>query len=466
MTLHTLKINELTDPNDILSVLSFLIKRNERNQYQFKRNLINEKLNLSSDKITEILSLFLYFDIIEYRRNKPVYITKFGRNYLSHISLKKNNENKILVRTLLPFYRKIPQIKKLLRFYILKRNGNIGEFNHKDNERVLSIKELRWVYLHLKRLGIINYTRFNDIKLTESGSLFLQVFLIEEAIRFFGRDRYLNKIDLSETRINEIIEFLEINSEIFAYSYAEATSIISLLKNNLLTGDLDLLVHPSVKQFRDYVSNNYEPSRNSNIALLLPCAKGKPFSSSRTHKRVHNALNGILNGNSPIKNIDKIEEFIISEPLGIIPRKFEMIYPAASYDMTLDAWVPLDTINQNQELNDPSKFFSSIQRNKEISHTKNEQKKTVITEISKEIYTFFENYSQYFDYIVAYVRSTHRDMVEIAAKGANVDVIFVPDERDMNELKETYGPVSWSLRGMRNTRTLEILINRLEKLRI
>ena len=37
-------------------------------------------------EIAEILSLFFRFEIIEYHRNKPIFVTKFGRNYLSYLS--------------------------------------------------------------------------------------------------------------------------------------------------------------------------------------------------------------------------------------------------------------------------------------------------------------------------------------------------------------------------------------------
>ena len=460
----TLKIHELTNLNDLKVLIIEIKKMSEKNK-EISKQRIKKKTKFSNDKITEGLNLLTMFDLTKYYRNSTVQITKYGKKIIDLFdekSVKLDEREKILLSSL---YRKIPSLIKTFDSYIVRKSKKITDFDIRYILKYNDIKKTKWIIRHLKILSMVNYTSFDNAVFTETGRSLFNIFLLERSIIKFGRDDFKKKIGITNKLESEITEFIKHKFQLLDLSYPETMSLSYLLKSQILTGGVDLLDHKDVINFREFVKDNYEPNYRSRIALLLPCAKGKPFSSSRTHKRVNKALNGILNGNSNLKNVEKVEEFIISEPLGVIPRKFEMIYPAASYDMTLDAWVPLDTINQNQELNDSSKFFSSIQKNKEVSHKINKQKKIVINKISEEIYTFLEDYSHHFDYIVAYVRSTHRDMVKIAAKKANVDVIFVPDEKDMNTLKGYYGPVSWSLRGMRNTETLNILLEKLNRLK-
>jgi len=463
MTKNIFQLYELSNLNSLKYILQFIYSNLIANPDNIiSRKELNDKVNLSKDIIRESLIMLSFFDFLVFDR-KVVELTKYGKNNIRFLTKGEYFFNKEETWLLAFLYRKIPVIQSLLDFIIDKRMGIIGSFQTEDFYQSLKVKKRSWDILctQLKQLGLINYRRNKtSAEFTRRGRLLFQIFTVERAIKRFGRDKFRDKIQIPDSFQNEISTFIKENNLYLENFYPEVFTVNSIIKWDILTGDIDLLSHESVISFRNYVDCNYQPSKNAKIALLLPCAKGKPFSTSRTHKRVHKFLNDIFQSNSS-QNRCIVEEFIISEPIGVIPRKYEMVYPASSYDMTLKAWVPLDEINGDDGIGDTSKFFSSVRSNKLSSKEANNEKMVIIEKISEEVYRFFLKYADYFEFFVAYMRSTHKMMVEKAAKKANVDVIFVPNEEEMKELKKTYGPVSWALRGMRNKKTLEILSDHL-----
>lgn len=61
----------------------------------------------------------------------------------------------------------------------------------------------------------------------------------------------------------------------------------------------------------------YEPKTKA--LLLLPCTAKKPYLTSRTHRTIRSAVKVNVN------------EIVISSPL-VVPREFELLYPAVNYD--------------------------------------------------------------------------------------------------------------------------------------
>ncbi|MCS7119364.1 MAG: archaeosine synthase subunit alpha [Archaeoglobaceae archaeon] len=72
-----------------------------------------------------------------------------------------------------------------------------------------------------------------------------------------------------------------------------------------------------VKYFLRRAVDCYDPKTKA--LLLLPCTAKKPYLISKTHRTIHNFVKV------------KINEIIISSPL-VVPREFELIYPAINYD--------------------------------------------------------------------------------------------------------------------------------------
>ncbi|TFF92231.1 hypothetical protein EU545_01630, partial [Candidatus Thorarchaeota archaeon] len=99
------------------------------------------------------------------------------------------------------------------------------------------------------------------------------------------------------------------------------------------TGDLFLIGPesynaPTVKRFRDFVANRYQPPKAKRIILLLPCSARKPYSESKSHKRYLASLESAARG-----AIGRIAQGILTSPLGVIPRELERSYPASVYDI-------------------------------------------------------------------------------------------------------------------------------------
>ncbi|MET1124859.1 MAG: archaeosine synthase subunit alpha [Archaeoglobaceae archaeon] len=72
-----------------------------------------------------------------------------------------------------------------------------------------------------------------------------------------------------------------------------------------------------VRYFLNRVAEVYEPKTRT--LLLLPCTARKPYLLSKTHRTIRSRVNVAVN------------EIIISSPL-VVPREFELVYPACNYD--------------------------------------------------------------------------------------------------------------------------------------
>ena len=129
--------------------------------------------------------------------------------------------------------------------------------------------------------------------------------------------------------------------------------------------NLDALKHPRVAEWLDYVANDWEPGRfgGKKVALLVPCTKYKPYSTSREHRAINRALleagwEPAGKSNAPRELVEvldpgeppellhdgplrrqgvQLERIVMSEPLALVP--YSYIYEwnggpsvATSYD--------------------------------------------------------------------------------------------------------------------------------------
>jgi archaeosine synthase alpha-subunit len=86
------------------------------------------------------------------------------------------------------------------------------------------------------------------------------------------------------------------------------------------------LKRPEVARFRERVANRYMAPGTNKILLLLPCSARKPYGTSQSHRRFADAL--WRSGATGIT-----EEWIVTSPLGVVPRPLERVFPAAHYDV-------------------------------------------------------------------------------------------------------------------------------------
>lgn len=85
---------------------------------------------------------------------------------------------------------------------------------------------------------------------------------------------------------------------------------------------------PDFREFRKRTIENFEPEGWTNLIILLPCSAKKPYSSSKSHKKFYKSIR-------KFPEFPNFQEFIITSPLGAIPRQLEDIYPVNSYDISV-----------------------------------------------------------------------------------------------------------------------------------
>jgi len=92
-------------------------------------------------------------------------------------------------------------------------------------------------------------------------------------------------------------------------------------KSKLTPTSEDSFYRCEVATFFERAIDAYEPK--SEVLLILPCSARKPYMLSKSHSRIRSYLGDLLRG---------VEEIIVSSPL-VVPRVFELTYPAVNYDV-------------------------------------------------------------------------------------------------------------------------------------
>lgn len=85
------------------------------------------------------------------------------------------------------------------------------------------------------------------------------------------------------------------------------------------TNSSESLDRAEIRRFARRVTERYRAPRDD-VAVLLPCSAGKPYSQSRSHGDFRDAIRR------------RAHEVIVTSPLGVVPRGLENVYPAAHYD--------------------------------------------------------------------------------------------------------------------------------------
>ena len=85
---------------------------------------------------------------------------------------------------------------------------------------------------------------------------------------------------------------------------------------------------PDFQQFRERVIKNFEPEPWTTLIILVPCSARKPYSKSKSHKLFYRVIR-------KFSEFPDFQEFVLTSPLGVIPRQLENIYPVNSYDISV-----------------------------------------------------------------------------------------------------------------------------------
>ncbi len=87
---------------------------------------------------------------------------------------------------------------------------------------------------------------------------------------------------------------------------------------------LSCLDHSHYNVWQDYFVRFYDRPKEKDIVLFLPCSFRKPYSGSRTHREIYEAIK-----DAPI--FPRLHRIVLSSP-GVIPYEFSDYYPFTSYD--------------------------------------------------------------------------------------------------------------------------------------
>jgi predicted RNA-binding protein len=222
----------------------------------------------------------------------------------------------------------------------------------------------------------------------------------------------------------------------------------------MLVGGIELLNHRDVLSFYERIVTAYSPPEGKDIALFLPCSAKKPYSLSRTHRAVRKRLEGLEHG----KRV-RIHELIVSEPLGIVPREYEEVYPAAHYDMVLGSWFPTGNIPNARRVT--GNDIVRIRASAKPSGVERE----VINTLGARVAEFLRKTRSSYRHRIGFVRSSQRAILEKASSLSGVSVDFALDQRFVSELTKKNGTFYWIMNGLRCEESLNTLERKLSELR-
>lgn len=146
---------------------------------------------------------------------------------------------------------------------------------------------------------------------------------VSESIRNLTLREVVEKYSISSRSV-EILRLLDTSH----YGYIEPLypSRTPYIKAN----SVESLYRPDLTRYRDYVSKSYQRGEGKDIALLLPCTARKPYSASKTHRRIFSYIE---------KYAPYVHKVVVTSPVGIVPEELEETYPPAFYDIpTIGIW--------------------------------------------------------------------------------------------------------------------------------
>jgi len=147
---------------------------------------------------------------------------------------------------------------------------------------------------------------------------------IKQYISYEDFRAFVEKSSLDDTNIISILKVLDKSYfDLIRYE----TPIVQENKSVKCFGPSSYY-RPDFQEFRVRTIEHFKPEPWTRLIILLPCSAKKPYSESKSHKLFHKAIR-------KFPEFPYFQEFILTSPLGIIPRQLENIYPANSYDISV-----------------------------------------------------------------------------------------------------------------------------------
>ena len=224
-----------------------------------------------------------------------------------------------------------------------------------------------------KQVSNTKEMQFETILLHNNYQLHHELRLIKHAIQQNTLRELVEQRVRNHPHHASILHLIDINH----YPYTEKHTATQT-KKKVITTTRDGLFRPEIHRFQKRVIHRFQPPTHAEILLLLPCSARKPYSFSKSHRRIKRVIYSL-------KNHHCIQEIIITSPLGLVPRELELIYPAASYDISVSGdWYEDEKHMIQQQLNT---FLDKHSFNDVILHLPKTLSDIVSEVISSPIYT-------------------------------------------------------------------------------
>ncbi|MBN1214076.1 MAG: DUF5591 domain-containing protein [Candidatus Lokiarchaeota archaeon] len=165
---------------------------------------------------------------------------------------------------------------------------------------------------------------------------------MNKTIQFLHTEDFRNFVEKSSMNNPNFISLLRIYDKDY-YNFAENFS--QIIQKNKIVNCLgpSSYYRPDFNYFRNNIIQNFTPEPSTRLIILFPCSAKKPYSESKSHQKFLKILR-----NHP--EYPEFQEFILTSPLGIIPRQLEDIYPAKSYDIPVTGDWDEDEIKITSEM--------------------------------------------------------------------------------------------------------------------
>jgi archaeosine synthase len=216
---------------------------------------------------------------------------------------------------------------------------------------------------------------------------------------------------------------------------------------------LALTRNGEVKRWLNFISNHYLPEPRQ-VLLIYPCSAEKPYNSSRSYKRLYETLSKLGNMRGQVHIVT------ISEPFGLIPEEF--YGKKTAWHDWRNAWYDCPGLFKwwCNKYNQPySKEYLEKCVELLAFYIASFLKKVDSNKCYAKIIAFVRTYSSQ---LKAREDHTHKRIIEMAAKIANVHIEILPTKEVVSYIVSKNGRLAWDMYGVAHPHAQEYLLNYLK----
>ncbi|MFW9927846.1 MAG: DUF5591 domain-containing protein [Candidatus Thorarchaeota archaeon] len=145
---------------------------------------------------------------------------------------------------------------------------------------------------------------------------------------------FIKQICKIHTSINGLYRLANQNQE-YLLNYVDIDSSYQLS----ITDESDYS-RPEILCYQNRLKTRYTIPDYNQFVLVIPCSAKKPYSNSNSHRKIHGAIKSTLGSYQY-----QFTEWIVTSPLGCVPRFWEDVFPVNSYDITVTGdWTSYEVV--------------------------------------------------------------------------------------------------------------------------